>query len=327
MKPILLLLLMTFAGSAYGASQADSTWIRAFDKDNNIQVYTGYNNTQFTLTQAAKQHIPGMKLYANSAAYAGVCLNYKYLSLSYDWTLPNTRLSGKNKGIKVVNYQLAQVGRRLGIEAFYQRIDGLLMQIQRRKHKFDPVPNVTYTKAGANLLLFTNPAHYSYNAANYFSKWQQKTAGTGVVMLTPSYQQFHFHQDNTLPGKDSMLHKNFQEQPQWLTCIAYAGYTVNVISRDKHWSINPMLLAGAGAQYTLNSNFRQLEHITSFVQSIQCRLNAGYTCSDFFAAVNARYDYANSHLPVSTLHAINGDYALTFGYRFHSVKRKLLGVL
>jgi len=325
---LFLLLQFSGAGCLYAQHASDSAWVKPFQKDNNIQIYGGYAGSSF-IFQTKKTPRDYLHLLANNSGYTGVNVNYKFLSLFYEFTLPYTSLADRKTGLRSRNLELSQFGSRFGIEASYQHVNGMLFEVRRRRA--DPpvtFEDIRYRKYALNLYLFANPKHFSYSAANYYSKLQQQSAGSWMFMVSPEYQQFSFSQANLIgdEAKDSMVYELVKPQPTWVSTIGYVGYSCNLVMDDGHWSISPTLLLGAGGQYPLYDSRFNPKQIT-LVYSALGRVNCGYNGEHFFSYLSASHDYTRNHLPAAHLHLQNSDFSITFGYRFSALKHKILGVI
>lgn len=325
---LFLLLQIMGAGCLYAQRTRDTAWVKPFLKDNNIQLYGGYSGSSF-IFQTKTTPREYFRLLANNAGYTGFNLNYKYLSLFYDFTLPYTSLADRTTGLRNRNLSISQFGYRYGIEAGFQRVDGMLFEVRGRRRE-PPVTfeNIRYRRYNANFYLFTNPKHFSYTAANFYSSLQQQTAGSLLFMFSPEYQQFSFTHANLIGDepKDSMVYELVKPQPAWVSAIGYVGYSFNFVMEGGHWTISPTLLLGAGGQYPLYDNRFNPKEI-SLVYSAIGKINGGYNGEHFFSYLSVSHDYTRDHLPAAHLHLQNSDFSLTVGYRFSSLKHKILGLL
>jgi len=325
---LFLLFQLMGAGCLYAQHERDTTWVKTFKKDNNIQLYGGYAGSSF-IFQTKTVPRDYFRLLANNSGYTGINLNYKYLSLFYEFTLPYTSLADRTTGLRSRNLQLSQFGYRYGVEAGFQRVDGMVFEV--RGHRRDPpltFENIRYRRYDANFYLFVNSDHFSYSAANFYSSLQQKTAGSWMFMVSPEYQQFSFTHANLIGGeeKDSLVYELVKPQPAWVSAIGYLGYSMNFVMEGGHWSISPTLLVGAGGQYPLYDNRFNPKQI-SLVYSAIGKLNCGYNGEHFFSYLSASHDYTRDHLPAAHLHLQNSDFSITVGYRFSSLKHKILGII
>lgn len=264
---------------------------------------------------------------ANTCAFTGINLNYKWLSLEYDWDIPNTAIENQYRGIRAISLHAFQVGKKFGIEGTYQKYKGLVLPL-KTSPRFELFKNVNYNNYGVNLYYFLNYKRLSYSSAYKYSQKQVKSAGSIMLMLTPSYQAFNVN--DTLSADISTRDKRFveiiQKEPKWFTLLGRAGYTYNLVLNNGKWSINPSALLGIGAETPLN-NSKLFEHSLGLVNSYQGRLNGGYNGDNFFVNLNIILDKTIVHLDDSQLTTNNNYISFNAGYRFRSLKKKILGIL
>lgn len=326
---ILTCIILNFLSLRVNAQTSiDSAYIQAFEKANNIKSISGLSRTAFRFSHLGNDHMLNKRqIEANTCAFTGLNLNYKWLSLEYDWDIPHTAVDNQFPAIRAISLHAFQVGKKFGIEGFYQKYKGLVLPL-KSSPGFDHFQNVNYNNYGVNLYYFLNHKRLSYNSAYKYSQKQIKSSGSIMLMLSPSYQAFKVN--DTLSSDISMRDKRFveiiQREPKWFTLLARAGYTYNFIFNDGQWSINPSVLLGTGAETPL-SNSKLFAHSFGLVSSYQGRLNGGYNGDNFFINLNVILDKTLVHLDESQLNTTNNYVSFNVGYRFKSLHKKVLGVL
>ncbi len=325
----MILTSVLLIGRAAAQIQLDTNYIRVFEKTNNIKSISGLSRTTFMFTHLTNdQMLNKRRIEANSRAFTGLNLNYKWLSLEYDWDIPHTAVDNNYTAARVISFRAFQVGKKFGIEGNYQKYSGLVLPVQNRRGEFDHFNNVNYNNYSVNLYYFLNFRHLSYNSSYKYSVKQVKSSGSIMLLLAPSYQSFNVN--DTLNASISVRDKRFieiiQKQPKWFTLLERAGYTYNFIFNKGAWSINPSVLAGIGAETPLN-NSRIFDHPLGLVHSYQGRLNGGYNGDNVFIYVNIILDKTSYHLDDTQMNTINNYYSFNVGWRFAGLKRKVLGVL
>jgi hypothetical protein len=220
------------------------------------------------------------------------------------------------------------LGKKFGIEGDYQKYSGLVLPLHNRRGDFDHFNNVNYREYSMNLYYFLNFRRFSYNSAYRNSYKQTRSAGSMILLLSPIYQSFNVSDTAgaSISAGDKRFIQIIQKEPKWITLLSRLGYSYNFILDKGKWSINPSFLAGIGAETPLN-NSPIFNHPAAMVNSLQGRLNGGYNGNDYFIGVNVILDKTIYHLDDTRFNIINNYYALNFGYRFRSLKHKILWLL
>ncbi|MEO6000732.1 MAG: DUF4421 family protein [Chitinophagaceae bacterium] len=325
----LLALTCLATGHVQAQTEVDSNYVKSFEKANNIKSISGLSRTAFRFTHITNdQLLNKRRIEANTRAFSGINLNYKWLSLEYDWDIPNTAVDNHYSGSRAFSLHAFQVGKKFGIEGNYQRYKGLVLPIKNTGGQFDHFNNVNYNNYSINLYYFLNFRQLSYSSAYKYSVKQKKSSGSIITMLTPAYQSFNVN--DTLgvnPGtNDRRFIEIIQKEPKWFTLLGRVGYTYNIILNNGNWSINPSVLGGTGSETPLN-NSKFFKHTFGFVNSFQGRVNGGYNGDNFFVYLNVTFDKTEYHLMETQLTTNNNYYSFNVGYRFASLKEKILRIL
>ena len=268
------------------------------------------------------------RIAANTSAFTGISLDYKWLSLDYSWQLPHTAVDNDFPEARVSTFNLFFLGKKFGIEGDYQKYTGLVLPVKTRRGQFDHFNSVVYKSYSMNLYYFLNYKRFSYNSAYNYSLIQSKSAGSIVTLLTPAYQEFGVSDttNRIVSARDRRFIQIIRRQPKWFTLLGRGGYSYNFILNKGTWTINPSFLLGIGAETPLNDS-RIFSNPLGLVNSFQGRLNCGYNGKDVFACLNIILDKTTYHLDDRQLDVINNFYAFCVGYRFRDMKKKVLWVL
>ena len=330
-KIIVLLVVITslLPGLCIAQTNLDTSYIKQFEKDNNIKSVSGFSRTIFKFNHITNdQMLNKRNIEANTSAFTGINVVYKWLSLEYDWVLPHTAVDNNYSEARVATFHAFQLGKKFGIEGDYQKYNGLILPVKDRRGQFDHFNNVNYKSYSLNLYYFLNYKHFSYNSSYKYSYEQAKSAGSIVVLLTPAYQAFGVNDtvSANINARDKRFIEIIQRQPKWFTLLGRAGYSYNFILNKGAWSINPSFLLGIGAETPLN-NSRIFDESLGLVNSFQGRLNGGYNGRNFFVFLNIVLDKTTYHLDDTQLNVLNNFYAFNIGYRFRGLKKRVLWVL
>ncbi|MBZ4191455.1 DUF4421 family protein [Niabella beijingensis] len=316
----ILTLLFAATGVARGQVAQDSSFIGKFDRENTIEVYPGYNTTRFNFAGFGKRPSQ-FRLTANSNAYTGFFVNYKWLSFQYAWGIPGTELA---KGVKLkhISFSFRYNRPRMSFYPFFDRYDGLLLQTEKPHTHFDSFRGMQLFRAGARIYYFTNTERYAYRAGLSFSERQLRSAGSVIFSVIPQWQRINWKTPSRALIRDSVTYQLLASGPQWLSFVVGTGYNYNWALRNGKWIISPTLIGGIGAVKELN-NTRSVQPVLN----LQAWINAGYSGPVYYAYVSGSIQATQTHLIVRKLNAMDNEISLTLGYRFKSRPKKLLGIL
>ncbi|MCD2421323.1 DUF4421 domain-containing protein [Niabella pedocola] len=312
--------LLAIGHLAQAQVKRDTTYIGGFDRENTVEVYPGYYTTRFNFSGFGKKP-SHFQLTANTNAYAGFYVNYKWVSFQYAWGIPGTELA---KGIKLkhISFSFRYNRPRLSIYPFFDGYDGLLLQTAKPHPRFDSFRGMQLFRAGTQLYYFTNPQRYEYRAGLSFSERQLRSAGGIIFNVTPQWQKINWKTPTRALIRDSVTYQLLASDPQWLSMVAGAGYNYNWVFQKGKWILSPALIGGIGAVKELN-NTRSVQPVLQ----LQAWVNAGFNGPVFYAYINGNLQATQTHLIVRKLNTRDDEVSLTVGYRFKSHPKKVLGML
>ena len=314
--------LVPFSFAGISQQKTDSSYIRSFAKENNIQFFPGYYQSRFNITGHSYQHT-SYHFLGNTSAYGGFFFNYKWASILMSPNIPGTSIDRRDKNIKSIQFQTFHFWRSWGGEINYSQFRGLILKKAPADEIVEKFPDINYTGVNVNLYYFLQHTQYSYLSSDYCSERQIKSAGSPVVMLSPAFQQFKKSVVNNNPGyPDSLSNRFISGQPRWYSFTGRYGYSYNFVWKKGVWSVNPVFFLATGLSEALSG-----DRHPSLLSGYQFRLNAAYNGENYFLLFNGYYDYINNRFNRAFLESTNLNVALTFGFRFHSLHKKVLGIL
>lgn len=319
---IFFFITLVITNSAFAQSKKlqDSNYISHFERRNVVEVYTGFNFTNFNFN-GLKKAPSSFRLAANTNAYMGFNFNYKWASVSYSFAIPGTRLDN-NIRLKHVSASFRYNYKQWSIIPSYNFYNGLLLQNNEDRKDFDPFRDMNYYDAGFKLLHFSNIHKYSYKSATSFSEQQIKPVGSIIIMAVPRWQSIRWKNPSHDLISDSLTYNVLASNPQWVSLTLGGGYNYNFIFNNGKWIISPAAIIGAGA---LKEIQRQ-----GYVQPIfdaQAWVNAGYNGDRIYYFVRASWENTQTKLLIKNLNAINRGISFTIGYRFKSLPKTIFGIL
>jgi Domain of unknown function (DUF4421) len=302
-------------------TKVDTNYIHTYIKKNVIEISPGIYSTHFNFTNPGERK-NNYRLDVNSSGYAGVYLNYKWLSLNYSFAMPGTQLD-KNVKLNYKSFSFSFGERRLQFHPFYDSYNGLLIPEQKHKDSFEIFRGITFRDAGIDLFYYTNSNHFSFYTAQGFSEQQMKSSGSVFLMATPLWQKVNWKNPSRNLIIDSTTYTLLSQEPQWASFIARVGYIYNFSFQKGKWCVIPAVLLGAGWLRELNTPVKKLKVVTD----IQTWLKAGYNGPDYYFYFNSSWDNLQTNLFIKNLHQVNSNFSITAGIRFQNFKKKIFKIL
>ncbi|MBX9784292.1 MAG: DUF4421 domain-containing protein [Chitinophagaceae bacterium] len=299
----------------------DTSYVKQFEKDNVLELYPGIYNSRFNF-KAARNRLNDFRLVANSSAYLGAYLEYKWLAFNLSTAIPGTELD-RNIRLRYTSLNLRFGGTQFMYRPFFNSYNGLLIPERKRGREFLPFKNIQITNAGADIYYYSNGKKFSYGASDFFSKQQVKSAGSFIVAVTPMWQKIRWVNPSRELITDSNTFSLLSSQPQWVSLTGRLGCTYNFVFEKGKWSVPPTVLLGVGGLHQIYSVQKKLQPVSD----VQAWINAGYNGPHYYFYFTAWWDNLRTNLFVKDLEQVNTDVSVTFGYRFKSWRKKVLGIL
>ena len=299
----------------------DSSFIKEYEKNNVAELYGGDYSTHFNFSDP-KSYKSNFRLAANSSGYLGVYVNYKWASLKYSFAIPGTELDRDTK-FKYTSLRYRFSGRKKIFHLFYDTYNGFLIPVENIKDSFRVFEDISFRNMGVDFYYYFNAKKYSYYAANNFSERQIKSAGSLFIMLTPMLNKIKWKNPSRDLITDSLTYDVLSSNPKWFSFAYRLGYTYNFAVKQGKWSIVPALLLGIGFRKELTTYNNGIQLVTD----IRAHINAGYNGDNFYYYLTAKWGNLQTNLLVKNMHQVDQNISLTAGYRFRSLKKKILGIL
>jgi len=304
----------------------DSSYIKKFAKENDVEVYTGLTKTSFRFREFANDNfISQHKLFANTSAYTGFTIDYNWLSIGFSKNIPNTSVAKQNTSIKVVSIHLRKTHEKFLFEAGTDKYRGLILQVNRRQREYEYYDDISYRSYFTRISYIFNAEKFSLNAARNHSVLQAKSAGSFIAIVSPFFQRFTLKGGfNEYEESDSAFLSEISKKPSSINLLVSGGYTYNFIFNDGEWSINPGVFIGPAIEKNI---YPKDGHSLKLIANYQLVLNGGYNGQNFYFHVNTVYNNNTYHFMNSKMSIHNRGVSLTVGYRVGKLKNKIFGVL
>src|SRR5438309_4945538 len=154
------------------AQPEDSSYIRKFNKQNNVELFNSYNSNRLQFYTAEHRN-QAVNLFTNNSLFTGIYLNYKWATIGYGIDVPFTSRDNNVKDFKLYRFNLNTYTHGWGFTGNANVYKGLLSQ--QFKDKYIPVPGVRYTNFNVDLYHVGNYRQFSFNAARWLSEQQVKS--------------------------------------------------------------------------------------------------------------------------------------------------------
>lgn len=304
----------------------DSTRIRKFRLQNNVQVYGGTSMVDYSFSSNAKaylEHSPFTYI-ASSSAYAGFEVNYKFLSLALSRGIPGTYLNKDIRGINDISLGTSYFWRQLGIRASFSNYTGLLHG--DAQNGYEITKGLGSLRVNAQLYYIHNARRYSYSAGTAQSELQRHSAGSFLMMVSPAFQRFR-SENTILP--DSIDKEMYFGKFAGMRKLMYTGidimpgYGFNIVADRGHWYCSPTGFIGPGIYFYRLKTHEVTGTGLSYAISGVFMLNAGYNGNRIFTNIRIRSYFSDLVLNPSEIASSGTDYQLMVGYRFADIEKKL----
>jgi hypothetical protein len=311
------------------ATAAPLARILTYADSNSAQTYIGEYHTYIS-AGTSNNFKRQTRLQANTSAYLAFSLSYKWLTIAYQFNLPQTSVfrGPEDHTVKASSLSLSHWWNNWGIEASYQHDRGMILQqFTSGPHPINYIwQGVDYKYVGINLDYVFSPNRFSFKAANNFSRRQTQSGGSWMFQLTPAYQNFSItHAMLDTASKDTTLYNLVNKNANHLMILARFGYAYNFVWDKGQWSVSPMAIIGPGGGLYLD----QLHDKQKVFPMLGCqgRLTGGYNGHKWYVYLNALYDLSQEPQKNLGLKTVNETTSISVGYRFPHLRHKIWKVL
>jgi Domain of unknown function (DUF4421) len=319
MRKLILLIICCYQATLF--SQVDSNYITSFKLKNYLQVYAGsYNrNIQFIPT-ARNGMVHTINLSPNSSAFTGFVAGYKRITLYGDVSIPKTtKVSKDQTSVKAVAFFLSHFKNKWGITAFVSYNRGLLMAQDNMPMMYGNRTDLRMFTTGAHVYRIFNSNHFSYTAANSQQMLQRKSAGSFILVTTPSYRIVQ-SSNSIIPTEISKYHltgkMEMSRQIQLMSLQFKPGYAHNFVMKDGAYFFAPSVYAGAGIDYHSIVTASGRTNGVNFNAGYRAKLTTGLNRQKFYATAEYVLDHTRSYLYQSAVKNTYRECTLNLGWRF-----------
>jgi hypothetical protein len=179
-----------------------------------------------------------------------------------------------------------------------------------------------------DLRMFTTGAHvyrifnwqtFSYPAANSQQMLQRKSAGSFILITTPSYRIVQ-SSNSIIPTEISKYHltgaMEMSRQIQLVSLQIKPGYAYNFVAKGGSYFFAPSVYAGAGADYHSIQTTSGRTNGVNLNAGYRVKLTTGINRQTFYATAEYVMDHTRSYLYHSAVKNTYRECTLNVGWRF-----------
>jgi hypothetical protein len=317
-KWMLLIICCSYTGLY---AQVDSNYISSFALKNYLQVYAGSysRNIQFSPT-SKKGMIHTINLSPNSSGFTGFIAGYKKITLYGDVAIPATTKVNKDQtSVKAVSFFVSHFKNRWGVTGFMSYNRGLLMAQDNMPMMYGNRTDLRMFTTGVHLYRVFNWQQFSYIAASSQQMLQRKSAGSFVLITTPSYRIVK-SSNSIIPTEISKYHLTGQMEAsrriQLVSLQVKPGYVYNFVAKGGSYFFAPSAYAGAGADYHSIQTASGRTNGTNLNAGYRVKLTTGINRQKFYATAEYILDHTRSYLYQSAVKNAYRECTLNVGWRF-----------
>lgn len=324
MKKLLLgfLLPIIFISSTEAVTaQTDTTFIGALENKNFLQLYGGRFTRQINFIpsdKSGKQH--QITLSPNSSAFCGFILGYKKITLYGDVALPQTaKLSPQQTNVRAFSFFISHFKNKWGATGFFSYNKGLLMLEENTGMMYGSREDIRKITGGVHIYHIMNEKKFSYIAANSQQMQQRKSAGSLIVVFTPSYRIIQSPQ-SIIPIEKSKYHltgdMTLSRRLQFFSVQLKPGYAHNFVWQNGNYFFAPSIYAGPGADVHQLSQSNKTIRGVNMNFGYRTKLTTGINRSRIYATAEILYDHTQSTVYRSVYKNAYTECTLNVGWRF-----------
>ncbi len=299
----------------------DTSYIKQFKRQNNIQLNTWLTHVDFTINPRIENNNYKLILTPNVRGQAGVSFGLKKITLFAGFQMPGTESNPNLFGrTHYTDFSFGYYKGRYGGEIYYRNYDGLYT------NAFDSLPrtirsDARLTNFGVSFYLTFN-RKFSYRSAIAQQELQTKSSGTFVIMANANYRAMS--SDSSIIPKAIDTRQNFNELQGLLDMRFYAinirpGYAHNFVAKRGKWFCSPSAFAGIGIGNYEYRGTAGIKRGNTLDFDVQGKLSAGYNNRLVFWNIYIVYDQgSNFFTNTSIIHLQTLSVGVNIGYRLNS---------
>jgi len=301
--------------------QQDSClWMRDFEKKNRLTFYCGTFSRSIEVNPRRSNTMgKSVSLSPNSFAFAGITAQYKKLFLYLETALPNThKVSPNQTDVKGYAIFIGHFKKKWGATFFASYNSGLLMATNGSRPYLDR-KDINRFSIGFHHYTIFNGDKFSYQSANSGGNQQLQSAGSFMLLTTPSYVNIQ-SKGSIIPSEILQYHFTGTNMPlqslQLLSLQVKPGYIYNFIWQEGRCFFSPAVYAGIGTDYHKLKN--KSENLRGLNMNVGYRIKtvAGINNDHWYITAEWLMESSRSFLYDSHLNNTYKEASFNIGWRF-----------
>jgi hypothetical protein len=318
-----VLLFTATAATAQTFGNADTLYIKQFQKQNNIQVNAWNTDVDFILNPQLKNKDFSVRISPNVRNQIGFSFGLKKITLFIGGQIPGTDLNINPYGkTRFIDFSFGYFKNRWGGEIYYRNFDGLY-RAATDASPIGALPNTRLTNYGLSLFYALNN-RFSYRSA-ISQQEQQRISSGSFVLLGNMHHRSLVSGSSVIPSAIDSI-DNFGSLTglidiRFFTLNIRPGYGHNFVFRNGLYFISPSIFAGAGIgtyEYLAKAG-RFTGFSTDF--DFHAKLTAGINHHKWFASIFVVYDRSLNVFNTKQVSLQTVSYGINLGVRLNSFFR------
>jgi Domain of unknown function (DUF4421) len=317
----LYVVLLILSGRIQLQAQHDTQYISRFERTDFLQLYAGNFSRKIDfITNEKNGSAHQITFSPNSSAFCGFVLGYKKITLYGDVALPQTsKVNRQQTDVRAFSIFLSHFKHKWGVTGFTSYNRGLLMASENTVMMYSNRSDLRKFTLGAHVYRIFNASKFSFIAANSQQMLQQKSAGSFIVKLTPSYRILQ-SPGSIIPVEKSKYHltgeMTMSRRLQLFSIQLKPGYAHNFVFNKTNFFVTPSLFAGPGADYHLLQQTNSRHRGFNFNFGYRFKITAGINKHRYFATIETLTDHTRSYLYRTVAKNTYKECTLNVGWRF-----------
>jgi hypothetical protein len=318
---VLVLIGLCLPGTGQLKAQHDTQYISKLHHTNFLQLYAGGFSRSIDFFSGSKRNSAHQVTFSpNSSAFCGFIFGYKNITLYGDVAIPQTsKVNREQTDVRAFSIFLSHFKYKWGITGFTSYNRGLLMAAENTVMMYNNRSDLRKFTVGAHMYRIFNASKFSFIAANSQQMLQQKSAGSFIIKLTPSYRILQ-SPESIIPVEKSKYHltgeMTMSRRLQLFSMQLKPGYAHNFVLNKTHFFIAPSLFAGPGADYHLLQQTNSRHHGFNVNFGYRFKITAGINKQKYFATIEALTDHTRSYLYQTVAKNTYKECTVNIGWRF-----------
>src|SRR5579884_1911579 len=155
-----IIFLLILVSKFCSAQKIDSSYVKRFSKENDIEITTNWNSTDLQFAPGQKHTRNDFHLMSNSALYTGVNIDYKWLTIGYGFNIEQT-CRYKKSHLSTLFLDLNNASQKVIWDVYFKKHYGFLTPDNFHKKAYSQLTGINLTDIGGAFLFPLNSKRFS----------------------------------------------------------------------------------------------------------------------------------------------------------------------